>query len=240
MDRHLWDHVGTSPHHGVRKGPLFANLVLADEINRATPKTQSALLEAMQEKQITSEGTRYPLDPPFVVIATQNPIEFEGTYPLPEAQLDRFIMRTSVGYPDEEQEVEILARRKKRKSDTTMLEPVVQRAELLEMQRSVEDVHVSDALDRYIVALARATRADNRVQVGASPRGVLALFKLSRARAVIDGRDFVTPEDVKAIATIALSHRLTLKPEYWVRGVSDESIVVDAMNDVPTPAVESQ
>lgn len=223
-----------------RKGPLFANLVLADEINRATPKTQSALLEAMQEHQVTVEGVRYVLEAPFAVIATQNPIEFEGTYPLPEAQLDRFIMRTSVGYPNEDEEVEILDRRKKRMRDEVELAPVVKRAELLEMQNALEEVHVTDELGRYIVRLARATRSDSKVQVGSSPRGVLALLKLSRARAVIDGRDFVTPEDVKAVATIALSHRLFLKPEFWVRGISDESVVVDVMNEVPIPATESR
>ena len=221
-----------------RRGPLFANLLLGDEINRATPKTQSALLEAMQERQVTVEGARFPLDPPFIVIATQNPVEFEGTYPLPEAQLDRFIMRTSVGYPDPDQELEILLRRQERKQDTVALEPVVSHAELLEMQRALEEVHVSEAIAKYTVDLARATREDNRIEVGASPRGVFALFKLARAAAVLDDRDFVTPEDVKNVAVIALAHRLLLQPEYWVRGVSDVSVVEDALNSVPTPQAD--
>ena len=221
-----------------RRGPLFAHLLLGDEINRATPKTQSALLEAMQERQVTVEGARFPLAPPFIVIATQNPVEFEGTYPLPEAQLDRFIMRTSVGYPDPEQELEILLRRQERKQDNVTLEPVVSHQELLEMQRALEEVHVSEAIAKYSVDLARATRADGRIQVGASPRGVFALFKLARAAAVLDERDFVTPEDVKNVAAIALAHRLLLQPEYWVRGVSDTSVVEDALNTVPTPRAD--
>ena len=221
-----------------RRGPLFANLLLGDEINRATPKTQSALLEAMQERQVTIEGTRFPLDPPFIVIATQNPVEFEGTYPLPEAQLDRFIMRTSVGYPDSEQELEILLRRQHRKQDTVQLAPVVSHQELLAMQRALEEVHVSEAVARYSVDLARATRADTRTEVGASPRGVFAMFKLARAAAVLDGRDFVTPEDVKSVAHIALAHRLLLQPEYWVRGISDVSVVDDALNSVATPQAD--
>ena len=221
-----------------RRGPLFANLLLGDEINRATPKTQSALLESMQERQVTVEGARFPLAPPFIVIATQNPVEFEGTYPLPEAQLDRFIMRTSVGYPDPDQELEILLRRQERKQDTVALEPVVSHQELLEMQRALEEVHVSEAIARYIVDLARATRADGRIQVGASPRGVFALFKLARAAAVLDERDFATPEDVKSVAAIALAHRLLLQPEHWVRGVSDVSVVEDALATVPTPQAD--
>ena len=221
-----------------RRGPLFANLLLGDEINRATPKTQSALLEAMQERQVTVEGNRFPLDPPFLVIATQNPVEFEGTYPLPEAQLDRFIMRISVGYPDPDQELEILLRRQARKQDTVALEPVVSHQELLEMQRSLEEVHVSEAIAKYAVDLARATREDNRIEVGASPRGVFALFKLARAAAVLDERDFVTPEDVKNVAVIALAHRLLLQPEYWVRGVSDVSVVEDVLKSVPTPQTD--
>ena len=222
-----------------RKGPVFANLLLADEINRATPKTQSALLEAMQERQVTVEGERFALEKPFVVIATQNPVEFEGTYPLPEAQLDRFIMRTSIGYPSAEDEYEILRRRQERKEDTVDLTPVVSHEELLAMQRALEDVHVSEPVGKYIVDLTRATREDSKVQVGASPRGVYALFKLSRAHAVLDNRDFVTPEDVKDVAVVGLAHRIVMKPEYWVRGISDESIVTDAMNEVPTPQADA-
>ena len=222
-----------------RKGPVFANLLLADEINRATPKTQSALLEAMQERQVTVEGERFALEKPFVVIATQNPVEFEGTYPLPEAQLDRFIMRTSIGYPSADDEYEILRRRQERKEDTVDLTPVVSHEELLAMQLALEDVHVSEPIGKYIVDLTRATREDSKVQVGASPRGVYALFKLARARAVLDNRDFVTPEDVKDVAVVGLAHRIVMKPEYWVRGISDESIVTDAMNEVPTPQAEA-
>ena len=222
-----------------RKGPVFANLLLADEINRATPKTQSALLEAMQERQVTVEGERFALEKPFVVIATQNPVEFEGTYPLPEAQLDRFIMRTSIGYPSAEDEYEILRRRQERKEDTVDLTPVVSHEELLAMQLALEDVHVSEPIGKYIVDLTRATREDSKVQVGASPRGVYALFKLARAYAVLNDRDFVTPEDVKDVAVVALAHRIVMKPEYWVRGISDESIVTDAMNEVPTPQAEA-
>ena len=222
-----------------RRGPVFANLLLADEINRATPKTQSALLEAMQERQVTVEGERFALEKPFVVIATQNPVEFEGTYPLPEAQLDRFIMRTSIGYPSAEDEYEILRRRQERKEDTVDLTPVVSHEELLAMQLALEDVHVSEPIGKYIVDLTRATREDSKVQVGASPRGVYALFKLARARAVLNNRDFVTPEDVKDVAVVALAHRIVMKPEYWVRGISDESIVTDAMNEVPTPQAEA-
>ena len=222
-----------------RKGPVFTNLLLGDEINRATPKTQSALLEAMQEWQVTVEGERFALERPFLVIATQNPIEFEGTYPLPEAQLDRFIMRTSIGYPSAEDEYEILRRRQERKEDTVALTQVVSKEELLAMQLALEEVHVSEPIGKYIVDLTRATREDSKVQVGASPRGVYALFKLARARAVLDGRDFVTPEDVKEIAVIALAHRIVMKPEYWVRGISDESIVQDAMNEVPTPQADA-
>ena len=222
-----------------RKGPVFANLLLADEINRATPKTQSALLEAMQERQVTVEGERFALEKPFVVIATQNPVEFEGTYPLPEAQLDRFIMRTSIGYPSADDEYEILRRRQERKEDTVDLTPVVSHEELLAMQLALEDVHVSEPIGKYIVDLTRATREDSKVQVGASPRGVYALFKLARAYAVLNNRDFVTPEDVKDVAVVALAHRIVMKPEYWVRGISDESIVTDAMNEVPTPQAEA-
>ena len=222
-----------------RKGPVFANLLLADEINRATPKTQSALLEAMQERQVTVEGERFALEKPFVVIATQNPVEFEGTYPLPEAQLDRFIMRTSIGYPSAEDEYEILRRRQERKEDTVDLTQVVSHEELLAMQLALEDVHVSEPIGKYIVDLTRATREDSKVQVGASPRGVYALFKLARAYAVLNDRDFVTPEDVKDVAVVALAHRIVMKPEYWVRGISDESIVTDAMNEVPTPQAEA-
>jgi MoxR-like ATPase len=218
-----------------RQGPIFTHLLLADEINRATPKTQSALLEAMQEAQVTIEGERFALEPPFLVIATQNPIELEGTYPLPEAQLDRFTMRLAVGYPDAEEEVEILARRRRLRDDTVTLEAVTSRTEVLAMQRSLEDVHVAEVTERYIVDVVRATRADHRVALGASPRGALALFKLARALAVLRRRDFVLPDDVKAMAVPALAHRIILKPELWASRVSPAQVVQGLLAQVPVP-----
>ncbi len=219
-------------------GPIFANLLLADEINRAPPKTQAALLEAMQERQVTTEGETRPLPRPFIVLATQNPIEYEGTYPLPEAQLDRFLMRIGVGYPSREHEIEMLARRLGRGEDELELEPVVDTATLLEMQRALEHVHVSESIEGYIVDLVAATRASRRLSVGASPRGSLALLKLARAKAAVSGRDFVVPEDVKAIAIPALAHRLTLRPELWVQRVRGEDVVAEALETVPTPPAE--
>ncbi|MGZ8716340.1 MAG: AAA family ATPase [Gaiellaceae bacterium] len=219
-------------------GPIFANLLLADEINRAPPKTQAALLEAMQERQVTTEGETRPLPRPFIVLATQNPIEYEGTYPLPEAQLDRFLMRVGVGYPSREHEIEMLARRLERGEDEIALESVVDTPTLVEMQRSLEQVHVSESIEGYIVDLVAATRASRRLSVGASPRGSLALLKLSRAKAAVAGRDFVVPEDVKAIAIPALAHRLTLRPELWVQRVRGEDVVAEALATVPTPPAE--
>jgi MoxR-like ATPase len=219
-------------------GPIFTNLLLADEINRAPPKTQAALLEAMQERQVTSEGETRQLDPPFVVLATQNPIEYEGTYPLPEAQLDRFLIRIGVGYPSREHEIEMLARRLARGDDEVELVPVVDGPTLVEMQRALEQVHVSDAIEGYIVDLVAATRASSRLAVGASPRGSLALLKLSRAKAALAGRDFVVPEDVKAVAVPALAHRLTLRPELWVQRIRGEDVVLEALETVPTPPAE--
>ena len=221
-----------------RPGPIFANLLLADEINRAPPKTQAALLEAMQEQQVTIEGVTNPLERPFLVIATQNPIEYEGTYPLPEAQLDRFILRTSIGYPSPDDEWLVLERRLERAADEIELEPVVGRDELLAMQRAIEQVHVTESIGRYMVDVADATRVSPRVQVGASPRGTLALLKLSRCRAALQGRDFVTPEDVKGVAVSALAHRLVLKPELWIQRVSPEDIVRELLETVPTPPAE--
>jgi len=223
-----------------RPGPIFANLLLADEINRAPPKTQAALLEAMQESQVTVEGTTHPLEPPFVVLATQNPIEYEGTYPLPEAQLDRFIMRTGIGYPSRDDEWELLARRLERRADEIALEPVVDGAGLVEMQQALEQVHVAESVGLYMVDLVAATRQSARLQIGASPRGTLALLKLSRGRAALDGRDYVTPDDVKAIAVPALAHRLTLRPELWVQRVRGEDVVREALDTVPTPPAEPE
>jgi MoxR-like ATPase len=221
-----------------RPGPIFTNLLLADEINRAPPKTQAALLEAMQERQVTIEGETRELPPPFVVLATQNPIEYEGTYPLPEAQLDRFLLRASVGYPSREDEWQVLERRIERAEDEVQLEAVVDAPTLVEMQRSLEQVHIDESLGLYIVDIVTATRRSQRLQVGASPRGSLALLKLSRARAVLAGRDFVTPEDIKEVAVPALAHRLTLRPELWVQRIRGDDIVREALETVPTPKAE--
>jgi len=221
-----------------RPGPIFANLLLADEINRAPPKTQAALLEAMQERQVTTEGETRALGRPFLVLATQNPIEYEGTYPLPEAQLDRFLLRMSVGYPSRDDEWQVLAQRADRRADEIELTPVVDRDTLLAMQRAVEEVHVSEAVGLYMVDVVAATRNASSIQVGASPRGSLALLKLSRCRAALRGRDFVTPEDVKAVAVPALAHRLTLRPELWVQRVSAEDVVRERLETVATPAAE--
>jgi MoxR-like ATPase len=221
-----------------RPGPIFAHLLLADEINRAPPKTQAALLEAMQERQVTTEGATRRLGPPFLVLATQNPIEYEGTYPLPEAQLDRFLLRMSVGYPARDDEWRMLADRAERGVDEVEIEPVVDRETLLGLQRAVEQVHVSESVGLYIVDVVAATRDAPSVQVGSSPRGTLALLKLSRGRAALDGRDYVTPDDVKVMAVPALAHRLTLRPELWVQRVSAADIVRDRVETVPTPAAE--
>jgi MoxR-like ATPase len=222
-----------------RRGPVFANILLADEINRSPPKTQSALLEAMQERQVTVEGNTYELPRPFVVIATQNPIEQEGTYPLPEAQLDRFLVRLRVGYPTRDEEKEILRRRMERKREEVDINPVVTPKEVLEMQRAVEDVYVSEAVLDYIVDIVHATRNDRRsVEIGASPMGSLALLKLSRALAAIEGRDYVIPDDVKAVAVPALNHRLILKRELWYTRVSPESVMEKILEKVPVPKFE--
>jgi MoxR-like ATPase len=219
-------------------GPIFTNLLLADEINRAPPKTQAALLEAMQEQQVTTEGETRPLEAPFLVLATQNPIEYEGTYPLPEAQLDRFLIRIGIGYPSREHELEMLARRLERGADELQLRPVVDGPTLVAMQRALETVHVAESIEGYIVDLVTATRDSKRLAVGASPRGSLALLKLARAQAALDGRDFVVPEDVKRVAVPALAHRLTLRPELWVQRVRGEDIVLEALESVPTPPAE--
>lgn len=223
-----------------RPGPLFANLVLADEINRGTPKTQSALLEAMQERQVTIEGQPFPLPQPFIVLATQNPIEFEGTYPLPEAQVDRFIMRLTIGYPDPEVEQAILAQRASRRQDTAQLSQVVTQEEFLAMQAALEDIYVSSEVQRYIVDIVTATRQDRRVQLGASPRGSLALFKLARARAAVEGRDFVLAQDVKVMARPALAHRLLLRAESWLERVTSDQVIDDILHRIPTPEAKGR
>ncbi|HEX8631370.1 MAG TPA: MoxR family ATPase [Catenuloplanes sp.] len=219
-----------------RAGPVFTNLLLADEINRTPPKTQAALLEAMQEKQVSVEGVTYRLDPPFHVLATANPIEYEGTYPLPEAQLDRFLLRVSFGYPTADEEWEVLRRRMARRQEEAQLAPVVDAATLRAMQNALEDVAVEDSIGRYIVALTAATREHPSVLVGASPRGSLALLLLSRARAVLAGRDYVVPEDVKEVAAPALAHRITLRPEMWLRRVDPAFVVGEVLAAVPAPA----
>ena len=221
-----------------RPGPVFTNLLLADEINRAPPKTQAALLEGMQERQVTIEGATYPLARPFLVIATQNPIEYEGTYPLPEAQLDRFLLRSAFGYPARDDEVDVLSRRVERQSDDVALEPVVDRETFLEMQRALESVHVAESVRGYCVDVTAATRDSQSIAVGASPRGSLALLKLARCKAVVAGRDFVVLDDVKAVAAPALAHRLVLRPELWVRRVSAEDVVREVLAAVPTPRAE--
>jgi MoxR-like ATPase len=219
-----------------REGPLFTGLLLADEINRTPPKTQSALLEAMQERQVTVEGRTFPLPRPFHVLATANPVEYEGTYPLPEAQLDRFLLRLDIGYPPPAEEVEVLRRRLTRQREETEVEPVLDAVRLRRLQHGVEQVSVDDDVLRYCVDLAAATRAHAAVEVGASPRGAQALVLVGRALAVLDGRDFVLPEDVKECAVPALAHRLTLRPETWTSGVTGVEVVTELLGRVPGPA----
>ncbi len=220
------------------KGPVFTNVLLADEINRSPPKTQAALLEAMEEKQVTIEGETYPLSPPFFVIATQNPIEQEGTYPLPEAQMDRFLLRMSPGYPtDVESEMEILRRRIEWKKDdpTDQIRPVVTLNEFRIMQQIVEHIYVDSSILRYISEIVRATREHELVEIGSSPRGGLALLKISRALAAMNNRDFVIPDDVKRVAVEALSHRLILNVEYLIEGIRPESVIEDVLKTVKVP-----
>jgi MoxR-like ATPase len=221
----------------LRKGPIFTNVLLGDEINRAPPKTQAALLEAMQERQTTIEGDSYVLDPPFLVIATQNPIEYEGTYPLPEAQLDRFLVKLSVGYPALEDEIEILDRRIQRKQDELQLRAIGGPKTLVEAQRAVEEVHVDRELLEYISTVVRRTREHPQVEIGASPRGSLALLKLGRAHAAFKTRDYVIPDDVKRFAVQALAHRIILKADSWVKGVHPSNIVNDVLRNTPIPKI---
>jgi len=222
----------------LRKGPVFTNVLLADEINRAPPKTQAALLEAMQERQTTLEGETHALPRPFIVFATQNPIEYEGTYPLPEAQIDRFLMRIDIGYPTREQEKEVLDRRRARKMEEVQIPTVGDPEAVLTMQAAVEEVHVDDDVERYIVEVVARTREHSQVEVGASPRGSLALMKLGRASAALRGRDYVVPDDVKGVAVEALAHRVLLKPDPWIKGVRTASIVREVLAAVPVPKVE--
>jgi MoxR-like ATPase len=218
-------------------GPIFASIILADEINRATPKTQSALLEAMQEGQVSISGDTQFLPQPFVVIATQNPIEYEGTFPLPEAQLDRFMIRLSVGYPSEPEEIEILQRRMDRRQDDITLSTMSSADELLAMRAATETVMVHPDIERYIVSIVSATRKHQNTHVGASPRGSLALIKLARANAAVEGRDFVIPDDVKTFAVPALAHRLILSPELWSKRITEMDVVQSIVSMTPVPKV---
>lgn len=223
----------------LRKGPIFANVILADEINRASPRTQSALLEAMQEYQVTIEGDTVKLPEPFIVIATQNPIEYEGTFPLPEAQLDRFIMKLAIGYPSAEDEHEILRRRRQRKSDAVDLQAVTDAQGLLEMRQAVEEVFIEADIERYIISLITKTRQHHQVAVGASPRGTLALLKLARAWAAIQGRAYVIPDDVKLFLQPVLSHRLILEPDLWTVHKAAEDLIKDIQRQVPVPVLRT-
>lgn len=221
----------------LRQGPIFANLILADEINRASPKTQSALLEAMQEGQVSLEGETLRLPDPFIVLATQNPIEYEGTFPLPEAQLDRFMLKLTVGYPNLEDEKEILHRRRERRQDELSLEKAMDSKQLLALRAALEGVHVEEDLEGYIAALVHETRADRRVAVGASPRGSLAFLKMARAHAALVGRDYVIPDDIKRFSASVLSHRLILQPEYWMSHQVTGEVIRDVLDKVPVPVV---
>jgi MoxR-like ATPase len=222
----------------LRKGPIFANIILADEINRASPKTQSALLEAMQEGQVTIEGETLPLPNPFLVLATQNPIEYEGTFPLPEAQLDRFMLKLTVGYPSIEEEKLILKRRRERRQDEVVLREISTAEQVLEMREAVETVHVNADLENYIATIVHATRVDRRVAVGASPRGSLAFLKIARANAAINSRDFITPDDIKRYAVPVLGHRVILQPEYWMARQVVDDVIRDTLEKTPVPVVK--
>jgi MoxR-like ATPase len=223
----------------LRQGPVFTNILLADEINRASPKTQSALLEAMQENQVSLEGETLMLPDPFIVLATQNPIEYEGTFPLPEAQLDRFLVRLSLGYPEPAEEQIILQQRRARQKEAIELDPVLASTALLEMRAAVETVYVHPDLEKYIVAVVGETRRDRHVAVGASPRASLALMKLARAQAALAGRDYVLPDDIKAYIHPVLTHRLLLLPEYWMRKKLITEVINNALNSVPVPVLDA-
>jgi len=218
-----------------RKGPIFANIVLADEINRAPPKTQSALLEVMEERQITIEGESHPAKSPFFVIATQNPIEMEGTYPLPEAQIDRFMMRLDVGYPEKKDEIEILNRRIERKTDNFVLEKLVNKEDIIKMQKAIEEVYLSESVLEYIVNLVSRTREVKDTEIGASPRGSLALMKLSKALAALEGREYAIPDDIKAVAIPALAHRVILRRDLWYTKITQADIIKNILESVPVP-----
>ncbi len=223
----------------LRKGPLFTQILLADEINRASPKTQSALLEAMQEYQVTLEGQTLALEEPFLVVATQNPIEYEGTFPLPEAQLDRFIVKLSVGYPSAEVEQEILRRRRERKQEAAVLQAVISPQEFMDMRRAIEEVYVDADIERYIIDLVGKTRRHRQIVIGVSPRGSLALLKLARAWAALHGRGYVLPDDVKEFAAPALSHRIILEPSLWGSKKAENTLISEILESVPVPVAQS-
>jgi MoxR-like ATPase len=218
-----------------RSGPLFTGLLLADEINRTPPKTQSALLEAMQEGQVTVEGETFPLPRPFHVLATANPVEYEGTYPLPEAQLDRFLLRVSFGYPTPQEEWEVLQRRMARRQEAQTVGQVTDAEGLLAMQQAIEGVTVDETVGQYCVRLVDATRRHQHLLMGSSPRGSLALLLTARAYAVVQGRDYVTPEDVKAVAHACLDHRVTVRPELWMNEVTSATVVESILTSTPAP-----
>jgi MoxR-like ATPase len=222
----------------LRKGPVFSNIILADEINRASPKTQSALLEAMQEKQVTIEGDTMSLSEPFLVLATQNPIEYEGTFPLPEAQLDRFIIKIPIGYPGKEDEIKILSDRRKRKVDEFTLNQVVNSQEILEMRQIVEEIYIDPDLERYIVEIVQKSRADSRVAVGASPRGSLAFLKMARAYAAMNGRDYVIPDDIKRFDIPVLAHRIIMQPAHWMAPKMVNDVIRDVFSTVNVPVLD--
>jgi MoxR-like ATPase len=223
----------------LRRGPIFTNVMLADEINRAPPRTQSALLEAMQERQVTIENDTFKLESPFVVLATQNPIEYEGTYPLPEAQLDRFIMKLAIGYPTLDEELKIMDERLLRKDDDIMISPLMSPTGILRIREAVEEIHIEKSVMKYIAEVVRLTRTHSDIEVGVSPRGTLALMKLARARAWLYGRSYVLPDDVKELANPTLGHRLVLKPELWLKGERyADAIIKDILERVPVPKVD--
>ena len=224
----------------LRKGPIFTNILLADEINRASPKTQSALLEAMQEYQVTLEGETLPLPDPFIVIATQNPIEYEGTFPLPEAQLDRFMVKLSIGYPSPEEEDEILKRRAERKKDVVALQAIISPETFLAMRAAVEEVYVDPDVRRYMVDLAAKSRSHRQVAVGVSPRGSLALLKLTRAWAAIQGRNYVIPDDIKQFIQPALAHRIILDPSLWDIKKSENTVIAEVTQSVSVPVLKPE
>ncbi len=224
----------------LRKGPIFTNLILADEINRASPKTQSALLEAMQESRVTLDGETHTLPDPFLVLATQNPIEYEGTFPLPEAQLDRFMIKLTVGYPSLDEEKEILQRRHQRQIDEVTLLPISAAADVLAMRQIVEKIYVDGDLEMYIAQIVHETRIDRRVAVGASPRASLAFLKLAKARAALAGRNYILPDDIKIFAIPVLSHRLIMQPEYWMGRRVAEDVITEILKKVPVPVIDER